>query len=38
MERIASQLLQCGLEWERCRVALPTYHDLDALAPTFKGV
>ena len=36
VERVARQLLQRGLEWERRRTALPTYHDLDALAGTWS--
>jgi plasmid stability protein len=36
VERVAGQLLQRGLEWERRRTALPTYHDLDALAGTWS--
>ena len=36
MERVAGQLLQRGLEWERRRAALPTFHDLDALAGTWS--
>jgi hypothetical protein len=36
VESIAGQLLQRGLEWERCRAGLPTYHDLDALAGTWS--
>ncbi len=35
VEMIAGQLLQRGLEWERRRIELPTYHDLDALAGTW---
>lgn len=31
VETVARQLLQRGLEWERSRADLPTYHDLDAL-------
>src|SRR2546428_6723754 len=34
VETVAGQLLQRGLEWERRRAELPTYHDLDALAGT----
>jgi hypothetical protein len=37
VERVAGQLLQRGLEWERRRTALPTYHDLDALAGTWSA-
>jgi hypothetical protein len=33
---IARQLLQRGLEWERRWAALPTYHDLEALAGTWN--
>jgi hypothetical protein len=33
---VAGLLLQRGLEWERRRAALPTYHDLDALAGTWS--
>ena len=36
VERVAGQLLQRGLEWERRRTELPTYHDLDALAGTWS--
>jgi len=36
VERVAGQLLQRGLEWERRRTELPTYHDLDALAGTWR--
>ena len=36
VESVAGQLLQRGLEWERRRAALPTYHDLDALAGTWS--
>ena len=36
VERVAAQLLQRGLEWERRRAALPTYNDLDALAGTWS--
>jgi len=36
VERVAGQLLQRALEWERRRTALPTYHDLDALAGTWS--
>ncbi len=36
METVAGQLLQRGLEWERRRAELPTYHDLDALAGTWS--
>jgi hypothetical protein len=36
VERVAGLLLQRGLEWERRRAALPTYHDLDALAGTWR--
>jgi plasmid stability protein len=35
-ESVARQLLQSGLEWERRRAALPTYHELDALAGTWS--
>ena len=35
-ERVAGQFLQRGLEWERRRTELPTYHDLDALAGTWS--
>ena len=36
VESIAGQLLQRGLEWERRRAALPTYHDLDVLVGTWS--
>ena len=36
IEMVAGLLLQRGLEWERRRAALPTYHDLDALAGTWS--
>jgi hypothetical protein len=36
VERVAGQLLQRGLEWERRRTELPTYHDFDALAGTWS--
>ncbi len=36
VERVAGQLLQRALEWERRRTALPPYHDLDALAGTWS--
>ena len=36
VESVAAQLLQRGLEWERRRAALATYHDLDALAGTWN--
>jgi hypothetical protein len=36
VETVAGQLLQRGLAWERRRVELPTYHDLDALAGTWN--
>jgi hypothetical protein len=36
VERVAWQLLQRGLEWERRRSELPTYRDLDALAGTWS--
>ena len=36
VESIAGQLLQRGLEWERRRTVLLTYHDLDALAGTWS--
>src|SRR5262245_2010603 len=36
VESVAAQLLQRGLEWERRRAALPTYHDLNALAGTWS--
>ncbi len=36
VETVAGQLLQRGLEWERRRAELPTYHDLDALAVTWS--
>ena len=37
VETVAGQLLQRGLEWERRRAELPTYHDLDALAGTWSA-
>jgi len=37
VESVAGQLLQRGLAWERRRAALPTYHDLDALAGTWSA-
>jgi hypothetical protein len=36
VERVAGLLLRRGVEWERRRAALPTYHDLDALAGTWS--
>ena len=36
VETVAGQLLQRGLEWERRRAALPTYHELDTLAGTWS--
>jgi len=36
VEKVAGQLLQRGLEWERRRTELPPYHDLDALAGTWS--
>ena len=36
VEMVASLLLRRGLEWERHRAELPTYHDLDALAGTWS--
>ena len=36
VEMVASLLLRRGLEWERYRAELPTYHDLDALAGTWS--
>ncbi len=33
---VAGQLLRRALEWERRQVELPTYHDLDALAGTWR--
>jgi hypothetical protein len=36
VERVAGLLLQRGVEWERRRADLPTYHDLDALAGTWS--
>jgi hypothetical protein len=36
VEKVAGVLLRRGLEWERHRAALPTYHDLDALAGTWS--
>jgi len=36
VEVVAGLLLRRGLEWERRRAALPTYHDLDALAGTWS--
>jgi hypothetical protein len=36
IETVAGQLLQRGLEWERRRAELLTYHDLDALAGTWS--
>ena len=37
VERVAGPLLQRGLEWERRRTALPTDHDLEALAGTWSA-
>ena len=36
VERVAGLLLLRGVEWERRRAELPTYHDLDALAGTWS--
>ncbi len=36
VESVAGQLLQSGLDWARRRAALPTYHELDALAGTWS--
>ena len=36
VESVAAQLLQRGVESERRRAILPTYHDLDALAGTWS--
>jgi hypothetical protein len=36
VEIVAKRLLQQGLEWERRRAKLPSYHDLDTLAGTWS--
>ncbi len=36
VETVAGRLLRRGLEWERRQAELPTYHDLDALAGTWR--
>jgi hypothetical protein len=36
VERVAGLLLRRALEWERRQAELSTYHDLDALAGTWK--